>query len=161
MGRARPIVPLTMLGAVLCLSPLSGCSAAAVDDAEPPIGTVARTKTITAMNMAAVTNGKGTAIVVGTLVNDGSVRDRLTDVHVNAESGKVTATLPSGPVPLAPDTPVQLAARKAILLTADHFREGFIIKLTLDFARARDVHIGIPVEPQSGPYADIEVPHRR
>ena len=161
MSRTRPNVMLTMLGAVLCLTPLAGCSAAAVDDAEPPIGTVARTKTITAMNMAAVTNGKGAAIVVGTLVNDGHVRDRLIDAHVTAESGPVTATLPGGPVTLDPDKPVKLAARKAILLTADHLREGLIIKLTLDFARSRDVHVGIPVEPQSGPYADIEVPHRR
>lgn len=160
MSRARPSVKLTMLGAVLCLSPLTGCAAAAVDDAEPPIGTVARTKTITAMNMAAVTNGKGAAVVVGTLVNDGNVPDRLIGAHVTAESGPIAATLPDGPVPLTPDHPVKLAARKAILLTGDHLREGLLIKLTLDFARAPDVHIGIPVEPQSGPYADIEVPRR-
>jgi copper(I)-binding protein len=157
----RPAVPLSMLGAVLCLSALTGCSAAAVDDAEPPIGTVARTQTITAMNMAAVTNGKGAAIVVGTVVNDGRVPDRLVDAHVTAESGPVTTTLPGGPVKLAPDKPVKLAAGKAILLTANGWREGLIVKLTLEFARSRDVHVGIPVEPQSGPYADIEVPHRR
>jgi len=113
------------------------------------------------MNMAAVTNGKGTAIVVGTLVNDGTVQDRLIDAHVSAESGPVTATLLGGPVTLGPDEPVKLAATNAIQLTADNLREGLIIKLTLDFARSPDVHVGIPVEPQSGPYADVEVPRRQ
>lgn len=55
--------------------------------------------------------------MVGTLVNDGTVQDRLIGAHVTAESGRVTGS--------------------------------------------PDVQVGIPVEPQSGPYADIEVPHRQ
>lgn len=99
--------------------------------------------------------------MVGILVNDANVPDRLIGAHVTTESGPIAATLLDGPVPLIPDHPVRLAARKAILLTADHFREGLVIKLTLDFAHSPDVHVGIPVEPRSGPYADIEVPRRR
>lgn len=143
-------------GVAMALILTAGCGGAGVKS-EPAIGTGERSETVSALSFAAVTDGRGVATVVGTLLNEGEARDRLIGARAEARVGDVIAALPDGPISLPTSAPVQLAPRKGIMLVSPEFREGSLIHLTMKFARSPDITMKIPVEPQTGPYADIEV----
>lgn len=135
---------------------LAGCGGKNLDF-EPAIGSNARTPTMQALSLAVVTNGRGVGTLVGSLINEAEDTDHLTNVTATSENGPISATLPGGPVALPQDELVRLATENAVMLRSDNLRQGFWIDLTLRFEDAPRIKLKAPVEPRSGPYAEIEI----
>lgn len=136
---------------------ITGCYADP-GDAEPSIGNVVRTETITAANLAFVSDGEGRATLVGTLFNEGQEADRLVDVDVETDGGPVEVELLRGPVDLPLEEPVRLADDPAVLVSSDDLRQGFRARLELTFERSSPISTTATVESRTGPYADVEIP---
>ncbi len=156
--RTRMIRPsAVLLTAALMLT--SACGPDGDGDSQPPIGQVERNATVTASNLAIVTDGEGRGVLVGTLVNDGEGEDRLIDVDAEGElEFPIAVELVGGPVVIPPETPVQLADDPAVLISADRLVQGFRAPLELTFESSAQIVTTVPVEPRTGPYADIEIP---
>lgn len=145
-------------GMVLMLAAfVTGCYADPGDD-EPSIGNVERNETVTAANLAIVSDGQGNAVLVGTLINNGEEEDRLVDVEVSSESGPVEVNLTDGPVDLPVEEPVRLAEDPRVTLRSEELRQGFRAPLELTFESSAAISTTVTVESQTGPYADIEIP---
>lgn len=151
----RPFASL--LAATLMLT--SAC-VAEDGEAEPSEGQVERNETVTAANLAIVTDGQGRGVLVGTLVNDGAGEDRLVDVDVEGELVEfpVAVELIDGPVTLPTNTPVRLADDPAVVISSDRLVQGFRAPLELTFESSAPIVTTVTVEPQTDPYADIEIP---
>lgn len=80
--RARTLVA-TLVVLALGLA-AAGCSEVRPTTA-PPLGQVERTGSIKALDLVLVTNGKGVARLVGTLVNEAEEPDRLVGIDLAAE----------------------------------------------------------------------------
>lgn len=150
------VLPL-LLTAPLILLVASCGTETDVDGYEPSIGSNARSDSVEALGFAAVTDGEGAATVVGSLLNEGPRAGGLVEASVDAESGPVETVLSEGPLALPPGESVQLATMQAITLRSDVLRPGFFVELTMRFQRSEPITMLIPVEPQQGPYAEIEV----
>lgn len=147
-----------VLAVVAVMLATGGCYADP-GDYEPSIGQVERNATVTAANMAIVTDGEGRGVLVGTLINNGEVADRLLDVDVEGElSFPAAVALVDGPVLLPPEEPVRLADDPAVLVAADRLVQGFRAPLELTFEVSSPITTTVTVESQTGPYADIEIP---
>jgi hypothetical protein len=130
------------------------------DDAEPyqaSIGTNARTDDIDALGFAVVVDGEGNGRVVGTLINTTRRQHALVDVQVESERGPIRASVIGDSVPLPSDEPVELVREPAIAVSAEDLPEGLFVELTLDISGAGPIEMLVPVEPQKGPYAEVEV----
>lgn len=136
---------------------VAGCYADPGDD-EPSVGNVERNETVTAANLAIVSDGQGNAVLVGTLVNNGDAEDRLVDVDVESERGPVEVNLVNGPVELPVEEPVRLADSPAVTLESTELRQGFRAPLELTFDSSAAISTTVTVESQTGPYADIDIP---
>ena len=147
---------LTLVMMLVTVGALSGCSSNDLEY-EPSIGSNARTPSMQALSLAVVTDGEGLGTLVGTMVNEGDETDRLVDVQATAETGPIPTRLPGGPVALPTDEPVRLSTTKAVLMESDNLRQGYWVDLTLSFADSRQMTLKAPVEPRSGPYAEIEI----
>lgn len=150
-GHRRPAVALT---AVLLLV-LGGCGWGDADYT-PNIGSNARVQGIDVLSAAAVTDGGGVATVVATVINNSEEDNALVGVAARDDTSDITAVLDE-PLPLPPGEPVQLSPNSAIALMADELPVGLFIELQLDFRNGPSVDLLIPVEPQEGPYSEIEV----
>lgn len=158
MRTSRLCVALAVgvLGPVL----LAGCSLDGSDDDEPyqaSIGTNARTDDTDALGFALVVDGDGNGRVVGTLINTTEAQHALVGAQVDGERGQIRASVIGDSVPLPPDEPVELAREPAIAVSAEDLPEGLFVELTLDISGAEPIEMLVPVEPQRGPYADVEV----
>lgn len=145
------------LGPLLLVVTLTGC---APDDDEPyqaSIGTNERTGVVDALGFAIVTDGEGNGRVVGTLLNRTDDPAALVSAEVRSERGTVTAAVLDEEVDLPPGEPVELARVPAIGVRADELPVGFFVELTLGLDDGSEVDLLVPVEPQEGPYAEIEV----
>jgi hypothetical protein len=125
---------------------------------EPPIGQVERTVTMTAANLALVTAGEGTATLVGRLINDAESADRLVDVEVDSEEGPREVTMVGDPIVVTPTDPVELGTPARVLVDVEGIQPGLRVELTLTFEEAAPISATVPLESQTGPYADVEVP---
>ena len=136
---------------------LTSCS----EDAEPyqaSIGTNERTESTDALGFAIVVDGEGNGRVVGTLVNTSDQPQTLVGAEVESERGQVRAVVDED-LPLPPNEPVELARDAAIAVSAADLPEGLFVELTLTIDGALEpIEMLVPVEPQDGPYAEIEVP---
>lgn len=150
------MIGATIVALVVALS-TAGCSEAE-PVTEPPLGQVARTATIDALDLVLVTNGKGVARLVGTLVNQADEPDRLVGVDLTAEPpGGYSVVLAKGPFTLREDEPFRLYRDAEVTVVADALRPGFRADLTLAFARSGSLTTTVPIEPNTGVYRDIEV----
>lgn len=135
---------------------LTSCS----EDAEPyqaSIGTNERTESTDALGFAIVVDGEGNGRVVGTLVNTSDQPQALVGAEVESERGPVRAVVDED-LPLPPNEPVELARDAAIAVSAADLPEGLFVELTLTIDGALEpIEMLVPVEPQDGPYAEIEV----
>lgn len=147
---------LTYLTTLAMIGVLAGCGSPDLKY-EPAIGSNARTPTIQALSLAVVTNDKGVGTLVGSVLNEAKETDHLIDVKAASDNGPITTRLPAGPVALPHDELVKLATQNAVMLRSDNVRQGFWIDLTLRFDNSAPMELKAPVEPQSGPYAEIEV----
>lgn len=145
--------------AVLAALLLSGATACADPPVrtEPSIGQVESTETMKALGMALVTNGRGAARLVGTLVNSSDEPDRLVGVDVDPTIESYDVVIADGPIILPPDEPVTLARDAQMMVFSEQFRPGFRPELRLIFANSAPIVTTIPVETQTGPYAEVEV----
>ena len=135
---------------------LTSCS----EDAEPyqaSIGTNERTESTDALGFAIVVDGEGNGRVVGTLVNTSDQPQALVGAEVESKRGPVRAVVDED-LPLPPNEPVELARDAAIAVSAADLPEGLFVELTLTIDGALEpIEMLVPVEPQDGPYAEIEV----
>lgn len=154
---SRPSLSRSVVAGVAAatLATTAGCG---MDDPvfEPSIGSNARSDTVDALGFAIVTDGEGNGRVVGSLLNTGEEPDALVGVDVELESGTVEATMPSEDIALPVEESVELARVPAIGVVGQ-LPEGRFVEITLDFEVGPDLDLLVPVEPQRGPYAEIEV----
>lgn len=127
-------------------------------DDEPSVGQVERNRSITAADLAFVSNGEGRATLVGELINDGARSDKLVGVDVATDKGPVKVTLPRGEVDLPSDEPVKLGPDPTVVVSSEDLKPGFRVDVSLDFARSRSIETTVSVESQTGAYADVTVP---
>lgn len=137
---------------------ITGCGAPDLEY-RPPIGVSDEGKDVDALSLTVVANRNGAATLVGTLFNHSSQSDQLVAVSATSPStGDVVATtLTHGPVELPVEQLVRLADTSAVILTTDSFQLGYMLSLTLKFARADEVTLLVLVFPQDGPYKNIDV----
>lgn len=126
-------------------------------ESEPSIGQVERTKSMDALGMALVTNGRGAARLVGTLVNNAEESDRLIGVDVDPTVESFDVVIADGPIVLPPEEPVTLARDAQMTVFADGFVPGFRPEIRLVFLNSAPIVTTVPVETQSGPYSEVEV----
>jgi hypothetical protein len=141
---------------ILTVTALAGCSQDTVD-AEPSIGQVERSESVTATGLALVTDGEGVARLVGTLLNEGETTDRLSRVDVDTEIGRFAVTIAEAPIVLLQDEPFRLAREGRVLVRSPNLRQGYRVEMTLVFSNSVPITTTVPVEPRTGPYEDVEV----
>lgn len=151
--RTRRLAPAL---AVLLLACVTACSDPEVETS-PSIGQVERTETMKALGMALVTNGEGAARLVGTLVNTAEEPDRLVGVDIDPTIESYDVVIADAPIILPPDEPVTLARDAQMIILADEFLPGFRPEVSLIFANSPTIVTTVPVETQTGPYAEVEV----
>jgi hypothetical protein len=142
------------LGALVLLVS-TGCAGAEAEF-EPPIGKVEDETPMKALNLAMVTNGLGAARMVGTIVNKTGEPDRLVGVDLATER-PFQVWVADAPVELPPGEPVRLAREAELTVFTDGLRPGFRADVTLVFRNSPPMETSVPVEPQTGPYAEVEV----
>ena len=144
-----------LVSAVALTTGVTACAQHEVE-AEPSIGQVEHTAKMKALGLALVTDGEGAARLVGTLMNTGTRVDRLVRVDLRNEVPPefVAADVP---IILRPGDSVRLARDAEMTILADDFRPGFRKKLSLYFENSAPIVTTVPVETQSGPYAEVEV----
>lgn len=125
----------------------------------PAIGVSALGDNMDALSLTVVTNGKGTATVVGALLNHHRQPDRLMGVEAWSPSTRrsVAADLPQGSVVLPTELSVKLAERHAIRLTDPSFELGRSLDLTLSFEHADDVALTVLIFPQTRAFEHVPV----
>lgn len=160
MGRAGgPSLKLVTV-ALFCLPVLlllSGCVPDPVKDYAPAIGTNERVSGMDALSFAIVTDGSGTGTLVGTLINTSEKPNALVGASVTTERASVDAVLEGGDLGLPPGETVPVARNNAVSASSQDFPVGFFVELRLTFRNGPPVEMLVPVEPQRGPYAEIEV----
>lgn len=152
----RPARRLPAMLAALLLAGLTACADPEIET-QPSIGQVESTESMKALGMALVTNGEGAARLVGTLVNSGDDTDRLVGVDVDPTIESYDIVIADGPIVLPPDEPVTLARDAQMTVFSDQFVPGFRAELRLVFANSAPIATTVPVETQTGPYAEVEV----
>jgi hypothetical protein len=125
-------------------------------DFSPAIGTNERVEGMDVLSAAAVTNRDGVATVVATLVNTGDQPNALVDARVSSDRSDIVTFVPE-PVEVPVEKPVQISTEQAVTLVSPNLPVGRMVELTLEFERGPSADLLIPVEPQEGPYAEIEV----
>lgn len=147
----------TALGSLLLVAGLAACTSEDEEPYQASIGTNERTERLDALGFAIVTDGEGTGRVVGTLLNTTDEPATLVAADVDGERGPVTAAVLEEEIELPPGEPVELARVPAVAVQADDLPVGFFVELTLTLDDGFAVDLLVPVEPQDGPYSEIEV----
>ena len=147
----------TALGSLLLVAALGACTSEDDEPYQASIGTNERTERLDALGFAIVTDGEGNGRVVGTLLNTTDEPAALVSAEVDSERGPVTAAVLEEEIDLPPGEPVELARVPAVSVQADDLPVGFFVELTLELDGGSTVDLLVPVEPQEGPYAEIEV----
>ncbi|GAB2628690.1 hypothetical protein GCM10027270_15350 [Nocardioides ginkgobilobae] len=147
----------TALGSLLLVAALGACTSEDDEPYQASIGTNERTERLDALGFAIVTDGEGNGRVVGTLLNTTDEPAALVSAEVDSERGPVTAAVLEEEIDLPPGEPVELARVPAVSVQADDLPVGFFVELTLGLDDGSTVDLLVPVEPQEGPYAEIEV----
>ncbi len=145
--------------AVVVAAVLAGCTSTdrRADGVDESRGQVARTATMDALDLVLVTNGKGVARLVGTLVNKADQPDRLVGLDVDSEPPGHSVTFANGPYVLPEDEPFRLYRDANVTVVAEAFSPGYRADVTLVFAESAPISTTVPVERNTGVYSDVEV----
>lgn len=145
--------------AVVIAAALAGCTSTdrRADGVDESRGQVTRTATMDALDLVLVTNGKGVARLVGTLVNQGDQQDRLVGLDVDSEPAGHSVILADGPYVLPEGEPFRLYREANVTVVAEAFSPGYRADLTLVFAESAPITTTVPVERNTGIYRDVEV----
>jgi len=131
-----------LFGLAVMLWTHTGCSEE--PRAEPSLGQVERTETITAADLVLVTNGRGVARMVGTLVNDAEEEDRLVGLDIATDVGEYSVTSAEGPIVLPTDEPVKLARDTLVTVLSDSLRPGCRADIRLSFRNSETITTTVP-----------------
>jgi copper(I)-binding protein len=154
---AAPRRLLVLLVTALLLTALAGCTDEPDGPPSPGIGNSTHAGDLEVLGAAVVTDGEGNGTLVGTVNSTRDEPDRLVELRASSEQGPVPVTLPA-PVPIPPQESVRLHETADIRLSTEGLKPGRLIELHLEFAKAGEVGLKVPVERQEGAYADVEVP---
>ena len=147
---------LTVLIAMLLL--VTGCGAGpnaptrlikqVTDGVEKTVGD------IKLVHILLVAQADGSAILVGTMINDGAQTEQLTALYVNGIPASVT---PIAPV-LAPNTPLIFAGETANALAVIpnlNVKAGKHVTMQIGFNRSGSETLEVLVRDRSGEFADV------
>lgn len=148
---------VSVLGALTLALSLGACTEDNPASVPPVAGQVERTATMDALNLVLVTNGDGAARLIGTLVNQADEPDRLVGLDVDAEPPGYSVLLVDGPVVLPEGDPVELYRDANVTVVSEAFRPGFLADVTLVFAESEPIVTSVPIERNTGIYAEVEV----
>lgn len=159
MTQARAARLLVGVVSAVVVTALAGCTSTdrRADGVDESRGQVERTPTMAALDLVLVTDGKGVARLVGTLVNQAEEPDRLIGLDVDTEPPGHSVILADGPYVLPEDEPVRLYRDTNVTMIADAITPGYRADLTLVFANSAPIRTTVPVETNTGVYRDIEV----
>jgi hypothetical protein len=123
---------------------------------QPSTGVNDRSGTVDVLGAVIVSGQDGQGTLVASLVNKSETKsDTLSSVTAADPNAGITTRL-KAPVEVAANSLVNLADQGAVSLTGESITPGPFIGLVLTFTSGEEVHLNIPVVPQSGYYADIE-----
>jgi len=147
---------LTILVAMLLL--VTGCGAGpnaptrlikqVTDGVEKTIGG------IKLLHILLVAQGDGSAVLVGTMINDGATPEQLTALYVNGIPASVT---PIAPV-LAPNTPLIFAGETANALAIIpnlNVKAGKHVTMQIGFNRSGSATLDVLVRDRAGEFANV------
>ena len=147
---------LTILVAMLLL--VTGCGAGpnaptrlikqVTDGVEKTIGD------IKLLHILLVAQGDGSAVLVGTMINDGTTPEQLTALYVNGIPASVT---PIAPV-LAPNTPLIFAGETANALAIIpnlNVKAGKHVTMQIGFNRSGSATLDVLVRDRAGEFANV------
>lgn len=136
---------------------LVGCAEHDRPRYEPAAGTNARIKGMDALGVAVVIDDTGVGTLVGTLLNTADTPNALVSANAVTDRAAIGIVMPRGDLELPPDDLVKLAPNSAVSLTSAKLTPGFYAEIELEFRHGPSMELLVPVEPQKGPYAEIEV----
>jgi len=147
---------LTILVAMLLL--VTGCGAGpnaptrlikqVTDGVEKTIGD------IKLLHILLVAQGDGSAVLVGTMINDGATPEQLTALYVNGIPASVT---PIAPV-LAPNTPLIFAgdtANALAIIPNLNVKAGKHVTMQIGFNRSGSATLDVLVRDRAGEFANV------
>ena len=147
---------LTILVAMLLL--VTGCGAGpnaptrlikqVTDGVEKTIGD------IKLLHILLVAQGDGSAVLVGTMINDGATPEQLTALYVNGIPASVT---PIAPV-LAPNTPLIFAgdtANALAIIPNLNVKAGKHVTMQIGFNRSGSATLDVLVRDRDGEFANV------
>jgi hypothetical protein len=155
------VLAAVLVGAALPM--LAGCASGfdspVLRDYNPAVGVNVREGDVWAMNLLVVMPESGRGTLVGALLNQRPTGDRLVGATVESEPGEppLESSMLGSEVALAPERLVQLGEPPTVRVEGD-VEPGRFVTVTLQFARAQQVEVQIPVVAPEGPYADVPLP---
>ena len=145
-----------LFGALLVVV-LTGCGASGLDAPTRNIkqvtdGVEATSGEIKAVNVLLVTQGDGSAVLVGTLINSGEVSDSITGITANGIVGEVSATT------METDSPVIFAgdsANSSARFPGLNAKASDHVELEITFANAAPIKVSALVRAKAEEFANV------
>ena len=161
MGTIRLMISrkvLTASAALLSVALLSGCTAAGKDAPTSKIrqvtdGVEKDSGAIKLRNILLVAQPDGSAVLVGTIVNQDATADAISSMSVNGVAAKIT-----GPVALAQNTPVIFSGDSATAhasFPSVNLTPGQRAEITVTFGKAAGVKLNALIREKSDIYANV------
>jgi hypothetical protein len=162
VGNALGSVLVAGLVAVI-LPVLAGCEASIKAETQEPYtpgqGVHADVDDLRLRGIVAVSASRGSATLVGTILNEGSGADALETVKFRGGRAMLGSplTVPADGVRvLGVDTSLGRATTAS--LSGPALRAGDVVPLTFDFRRAGKVRLNVLVVSREGPFATVPLP---
>jgi hypothetical protein len=145
-----------LFGALLVVV-LTGCGASGLDAPTRNIkqvtdGVEATSGEIKAVNVLLVTQGDGSAVLVGTLINSGEVSDSITGITANGIVGEVSAKT------MDTDSPVIFAgdsANSSARFAGLNAKASDRVELEISFANAAPIKVSALVRAKAEEFANV------
>ena len=150
---------MTVTAALLSVGLLSGCTAAGKDAPTSKIrqvtdGVEGESGAIKLRGFVLVAQGDGSAVLVGTVVNQDATADAITSISANGANGKVDGTLA-----LAENAPVIFSGDSAnahAVFPGLNLTPGQRADIKVSFGTADAVNLSVLVREKSDIYADVK-----
>jgi hypothetical protein len=149
---------MTASAAILSVALLSGCTAAGKDAPTSKIrqvtdGVEKDSGAIKVRNFVLVAQGDGSAVLVGTVVNQDASEDAISSITANAIAASTT-----GPLALAQNAPVIFSGDSATThatFAGLNLTPGQRSDVTVTFGKASEVKLSVLVREKSDIYANV------
>ena len=145
-----------LFGALLVVG-LAGCNASGPDAPTRNVrqvtdGVEATSGLVKAVNVLLVTQGDGSAVLVGTIVNSGDASDSITGITANGIVGAISAT------PLDKNSPAIFAgdsANSTAKFAGLNANASSRVNLEITFANAEPMNLNVLVRAKAEIYANV------